>query len=131
MHVPGARRRGDETGRARVFRIAHIHDRKPLRHHMADIRVAAMNHNLHAVRFAALIAVANQPHIAAVLRFGKRMGCHGVACYLCLASSVANHGAIKSSDLPQPGMTLASEATLTASGLLASSACGMAAALNS
>ena len=66
VHVPGAGRRGHVARRFRVFRVAHVDNRKSLRHHMADIGETAMDHQLHAVRATALIAMANQPHIAAV-----------------------------------------------------------------
>ncbi len=35
---------------------------------MADIRKAPVHHYLHTIRTTALIGVANQPHIAAVVR---------------------------------------------------------------
>ena len=38
---------------------------------MPDVRETAMHHQLHAVRATALVAMANQPHIAAVFRRGK------------------------------------------------------------
>ncbi len=69
VHVPGARRRGNIARGFRVFRVAHVHYRKALRHHMADPGETAVHHQLHAVRATALIAMANQPHIAAV--FGR------------------------------------------------------------
>ena len=124
VHVPGARRRGDIARGFRIFWIAHVDNRKALRHHMADIRKAAVHHQLHAIRTTALVAMANQPHIAAV--FWRRKHAH-----LFFASSVANHGAIKSSVWPQPGMILPSDATFTAPGCAVSSACGIAAALKS
>ncbi|VTP65057.1 Uncharacterised protein [Leclercia adecarboxylata] len=70
MYVPGAGRRGHIACGPRVFRVAHINNRKALRHHMADIGKAAMHHQLHAVRASALVAVADQPHIAAVFGGG-------------------------------------------------------------
>ncbi len=55
--------------RLRDARIAHVHHRKTLRHHMADdIRKATVHHELDAVRASSLIAMPNQPHIAAVVR---------------------------------------------------------------
>jgi len=68
MDIPGIRRRGDVVHRARIFGVAHVNDRKPLREHVADIGVAAMHHDLHAVGAAALIAVTDQPHVARVIR---------------------------------------------------------------
>ncbi len=53
-----------------VFRVAHVsNQRKALRHHMANIRITAVHHQLHAVgrppgRY-------NQPHIAAVFEMGN------------------------------------------------------------
>lgn len=38
---------------------------------MADIGESAVHHQLHAVRTTALIAMANQPHIAAVFEEGN------------------------------------------------------------
>ena len=70
MHVPGARRRGNIVDGGGPGRIANIDHGKTLRHHMADIGESAVHHQLHAVRTTALIAMANQPHIAAV--FGGR-----------------------------------------------------------
>ncbi|MND87412.1 hypothetical protein D3C80_794120 [compost metagenome] len=70
MHIPGARRRRHIARCFWIFRVAHVHNRKPLRHHMTDIGKAAMHHQLNAVRATALIAMADQPHIAAVFRGG-------------------------------------------------------------
>lgn len=70
VHVPGAGRRGHVARRFRVLRVAHVDNRKALRHHMADIGETAMHHQLYAVRTTALIAMANQPHIAAVFGWG-------------------------------------------------------------
>lgn len=71
MHIPGTRRRRHVSCGFWFFRVAHIHYRKALRHHMADIGETAVYHQLHAVRATALIAMANQPHIAAVFRRGN------------------------------------------------------------
>ncbi|SAY10139.1 Uncharacterised protein [Klebsiella quasipneumoniae] len=66
VHVPGARRRGNIVDRAGPGRIANIDHGKTLRHHMADIGESAVHHQLDAVRTTALVAMADQPHIAAV-----------------------------------------------------------------
>ena len=71
MNVPGAGRRGHIACRFGMFRVAHVHNGKALRDHMPDVRETAMHHQLHAVRATALVAMANQPHIAAVFRRGK------------------------------------------------------------
>ena len=74
MDVPGVRRRGKIVHRARIFRIAHVDDGKALGEHVADIGVAAMHHDLHAVGPAALIGVADEAHVARVV--GLRQVAH-------------------------------------------------------
>ena len=74
MDVPGAGRRGEIIRRLRVFRIAHVDDREALREHVADIGVATMHHDLHAVGPAALVGMADEPHVARVI--GLRQVAH-------------------------------------------------------
>jgi len=64
VDVPCVRwRRHISDGRGPA-RVEHIHDTEALREHMTNIGVTAMHHQLHTVGTAALVAVANQPHIA-------------------------------------------------------------------
>jgi hypothetical protein len=58
VDVPGARRGGNVIYRLQVPRIAHVDDAKALREHVPDIGVALSDHDLHAVRAAALIGIA-------------------------------------------------------------------------
>src|SRR5262249_51912474 len=53
--------------RARILGIAHVDDAKALGEHMPDIGMAAMHHNLHPVGAAALVAPANQAHVAGII----------------------------------------------------------------
>ena len=69
MDVPGVRRRGDIVHRARIFRVAHVDDGKALGEHVPDIGKAAMHHHLHAVGPSALVGVADDAHVARVIRF--------------------------------------------------------------
>ncbi len=69
MDVPGIGRRGDVIHRARVLGVAHVDDRKALGEHVPDIGKAALHHHLHAVRPAALVAVADDAHVARVIGF--------------------------------------------------------------
>ncbi len=69
MDVPGIGRRRDVVDRARVFGVAHVDDGKAFREHVADIGKAALHHHLHAVGPAALIGVADDAHVARVIRF--------------------------------------------------------------
>ena len=69
VYVPGTRRRGHVTCGFWFFRIAHVNNGKALRHHMTDIGETTVHHQLYTVRTTALVAMANQPHIAAV--FGR------------------------------------------------------------
>ena len=54
LQMKGARigRRGEEIDRARVARVAHIDDGKAVAEHVADIGVALVHHDLHAVAVA-------------------------------------------------------------------------------
>jgi hypothetical protein len=55
--------------RRRVPRIAHVDHAEALGEHVAGIGVATMHHQLHAIRAAALVAVADQPQVAGVVRY--------------------------------------------------------------
>jgi hypothetical protein len=44
---------------------------KPCKEHMRDIGIAAVHHELHAVRTPALIAMPNEPHVVRIIRHGK------------------------------------------------------------
>src|SRR4029078_2382423 len=69
MDVPGAGRGGDVICGLRIFRIAHIDDRKTLGEHVTDAGEAEMHHHLHAIGTAALIGVPDQLHVASVVGF--------------------------------------------------------------
>ena len=69
MDVPGPRRRGQVVHRARVLGVAYIDNAEALGEHVADIGVAAMHHDLHAIGPAALVGVADDAHVARVIRF--------------------------------------------------------------
>ena len=76
MNIPGVVRRGKVARRFWRARVAHVDDAEPLGKHMADIGKALVNHQLHAVGPAALIAVANQFHIAGMVGL-RQIGRHG------------------------------------------------------
>ena len=71
MDVPGAGRRRDVIDRLRIARIAHVDDAEALREHVADIGEAALDHDLHAVRPAALVGISEQAHVAGVVGSGE------------------------------------------------------------
>jgi hypothetical protein len=54
------RRAGDEIDRFGIFRIAHVDDRDAIGKAVADISKAPVDHDLHAVAAAALVAVAEE-----------------------------------------------------------------------
>jgi hypothetical protein len=56
--------------------IPDIHDAESLREHMADIREAAVHHELDTVRTAALIAMPDEPHVARQLGDRKILTSH-------------------------------------------------------
>ena len=62
---PGVGRRGDIFHHLRVARVAHVDDAEALGEDVADIGVAVVHHDLHAVAAAALVAVADEAHVAA------------------------------------------------------------------
>ena len=67
MDVPGPRRRGQVVHRARALGVAYIDHAETLGEHVADIGVAAMHHDLHAVGPAALVAMADNAHVVRVV----------------------------------------------------------------
>ena len=69
MDVPGPRRRGQVVHRARALGVAYIDHAETLGEHVADIGVAAMHHDLHAVGPAALVGMADDAHVARVIGF--------------------------------------------------------------
>ena len=69
MDIPGAGRCGEIIHGARIFRVAHVDHAEAFGEHVSDIGEAAMHHDLHAVGPAALIGMADQPHIARVIWF--------------------------------------------------------------
>src|ERR1043166_3043829 len=64
MQRAGVGRGGDEVHRLRVLRIAHVDHGDAVREAVADIGVAAMHHDLHAVAAAALVAVTDELDVA-------------------------------------------------------------------
>ena len=70
VDVPGPPRRREIIHRARILGVAHVDHAEPFREHVADIGVAAMHHDLDAVRPAALIAMADETHVARVVGLG-------------------------------------------------------------
>src|ERR1700757_4053884 len=55
--------------RARALGVAYIDNAEALGEHVADIGIAAMHHELHAVGPAALVAMADDAHVARVIGF--------------------------------------------------------------
>ncbi len=84
VDVPGVRRGRDVGDGPGVARIAHVDHGKALGEHVAGDGIAALDHELHAVGTAALIAVADQAHVARVVRRGKVVRCHGGLRFLLL-----------------------------------------------
>ena len=62
---------------ARPLGIAHIDDAESFGEHAADVGDAAMHHDLHAVRSAALLAMGDEAHVARVIRF-RQVHAHGL-----------------------------------------------------
>src|SRR5215831_5946556 len=71
MNGPGVGRCGNVIHPSRIFRIAHVDDRKTLGEHVTNVSKATMHHDLHAVRRPALIGVANDAHVACMIRLGQ------------------------------------------------------------
>jgi hypothetical protein len=69
MDVPRAGRGGDIRDRARILGVAHVDDAESFREHVPDIGVAAMHHDLDAVRPATLIAMADEAHVVRMVGF--------------------------------------------------------------
>ena len=74
LEVDGPRvgRTGDELDRPRVRGIADVHDRDSVAEGLADVGVAAMDHDLDAVAPAALVGMADEPDVGR--RDGTRAG---------------------------------------------------------
>ena len=64
MKGPRIGRRRDEVDRARVLGVAHIDDREAVAEHVADIGVALVHHDLHAVAASALVAAGDEIDVA-------------------------------------------------------------------
>ena len=64
MKGPRIGRRRDEIDRARRARVAHIGDRKAVRKHVPDKGMALVDHDLHAVAAAALVAMPDKFDVA-------------------------------------------------------------------
>ena len=77
MQAPGVMRGGDVLHRFRVLRIAHVDHRKALREDVPDIGIAAMHHDLHAVRAAALVAISDQAHVLGIVGLREIAVGHG------------------------------------------------------
>src|SRR5262249_52157444 len=71
MDVPGVGRRRDGGVRLRSARVAHVDHAEALGEHVADIGEAALHHDLHAVGPAALVGVAEEPHVAGKVGGGE------------------------------------------------------------
>ena len=69
VDVPSPRRRRQVVHRARALGVAHIDNAEALGEHVADIGVAAMHHDLHAVGPATLVGMADNAHVARVIGF--------------------------------------------------------------
>jgi hypothetical protein len=75
VDVPGVRRRGEVIHGARVLGVAHVDDAEAFGEHVANIGVAAMHHDLHAVGSAALVAMAEDAHVARIVGL-RQLGIH-------------------------------------------------------
>src|SRR5712664_3237211 len=83
VDVPGIERSLDVVDGFRVHGITHIDNAETLREHVANIGEASIDHELHAVSTAALIAVSDQPHVADVVRPAVDLCAHGRRSSLC------------------------------------------------
>ncbi len=61
---PRVRRRGDEVRGARVLRVADIDNGEAVAEHMADKGMALVDHDLHPIAAAALVAAADEIDVA-------------------------------------------------------------------
>ena len=72
---------GTKATVSRIFRVADVDDGKAAAEDMADIGMAAMDHDLYAVAAAALVAVPEEPDVTLVAAciglFGRRCGMRG------------------------------------------------------
>jgi hypothetical protein len=78
MDVPCVRRRGHVFDRARILRVANVNHAEALREHVANIGVAVVDHELDPVGTAALIGMANDPHVLREVWLGQIWGSHGI-----------------------------------------------------
>src|SRR5271156_5269826 len=74
-------RRRDKLYRARTARVAHIGDREAVRKHVPDKGVPLVDHDLHAVAPAGLVAMSDEFDVA------RGNGDHGAAPPLCIRPS--------------------------------------------
>src|SRR5262249_4043738 len=81
MDRTGVGRAGEEGHRLRALGIAHVDDRDAVREAMADIGIAAVDHDLNAVATAALVAVGEEADVA------RGDGGHGCSVTLWAARS--------------------------------------------
>ena len=63
MNVPGVGGRGNIGCRPWISGIRTVNDAESVRKHMADDRMALVDHDLHAIRTAPLIGIADQLHV--------------------------------------------------------------------
>ena len=63
MVRPGVFRRGDESHRLWMARVAHIDDRIAVAEHVSDEGVSFVQDDLHAIGPAALVAAAQKPGV--------------------------------------------------------------------
>ena len=66
---------GPEIHRLQIARIGSVDRRQAVAEHVADIDVAPVEHDLHAVRPPALIAIADQSHVARMVGL-RKLGAH-------------------------------------------------------
>ena len=76
MDVPGVLGRCDVIHRLGIARIGDVDDAEALGEHVADIGKATMHHQLHAIRSATLVGMADEPHLVSEIGFGKIGGRH-------------------------------------------------------
>ncbi len=63
MQRPGVVRRGDMFDRFGIRRVSDVDDREALGEDVADVGVAFVHHDLHAIAAPALVAVADEAHV--------------------------------------------------------------------
>ena len=74
VDIPGVGRRRDVSNGARPRGVTHVDDAEPLRKHMPDIGIAAVDHQLNPVSPAALVRVPDQAHVSRIV------GCWQIVC---------------------------------------------------